>query len=133
MRINSKTPEGKAKLELLLVDAILNQEPDMYEGNDYDVNQNRLDDYMAALSTLAEWHRQGKCSFTYDLWYKPYILHCIYVQWNVNADPNGLPEYSAKEMADLINRFDTLQLDKQEPFTWQLSSEIYIDTKQKEI
>lgn len=126
MKIDTSTPEGKAKLEKLLIDAVLNQEPEMLEGN-YNVNKQALDDYMEALSILAQWAREEKCSFTYDLWYKPYPLHCIYVRWNVDVDPYGLPEYSATEMADLIRRFHTIQLDKQEPFTWQLSSEIYVD------
>lgn len=126
MKIDSTTPEGKAKLELLLADAVINQEPEMLEG-DFKVNSANLDAYMEALTVLADWRKQGKCDFSYDLWYKPYELHCIYVKWNVNADEDGLPEYSAKEMSKLIAKFETIQLDRQEPFTWQLSSEIYYD------
>lgn len=125
MKIDSSTSEGKQKIAELLIDAVLNQEPDCLEGN-YKVNEKAQKDYMDALVVLAELRKQGKCDFTYDLWYKPYSLHCIYVKWNVDADEDGLPGYSAKEIGKLIGSFDTLQLDKQEPFTWQLSSEIYM-------
>ena len=125
MKIDSSTSEGKQKIAELLVDAVLNQEPDCLDG-DYKVNEKAQKDYMDALIILAELQKQGKCSFTYDLWYKPYTLHCIYVKWNVDIDPDGMPEYSAKEIGDLLEKFNTIALDKQEPFTWQLSSEIYM-------
>ena len=131
MKIDTSTPQGKAKLEELLVNAVLNEEPELLE--DYEVNKVALDNYMQALQILSDWHRKGKCSFTYDLWYKPYELHCIYVQWNMENAVEGLPDYPAKEMGDLISHFDTLQLDKQEPFTWQLSSQIYFDNAETEM
>lgn len=130
MKIDSSTQEGKSKIAELLVNAVINQEPEYLTG-DYKVNEVAQQNYMDALTLLAGMQKQGKCSFTYDLWYKPYALHCIYLTWNVDANEDGLPEYSAKEIADLIGKFNTLQLDKTEPFTWQLSSEIYIDTQGK--
>ena len=53
--------------------------------------------------------------------------------WNMENAVEGLPDYPAKEMGDLISHFDTLQLDKQEPFTWQLSSQIYFDNAETEM
>lgn len=128
MIIDSKTPDGKEKLEQLLIDAVMNSEPEMLNDN-YKVNEKALDNYMLALQVIAELRRKGKCSFTYDLWYKPYELHCIYIKWNcdVDQDDTGLIDLDAKEISDLIGKFDTIQLDKEEPYTWQLSSEIYFD------
>lgn len=125
MRIDSE-------LQNLLIDAIVNSEPEMLTGN-YKVNEKALDDYMLALQDIAEMRRQGKCSFTYDLWYKPYDLHCIYIKWNCDADGDdtGLIDLPAKEISELLAKFDTIQLDKEEPNTWQLSSEIYFDESSK--
>ena len=118
--------KDKERIARCFVEAVINQEPDLLEG-DYKVNKNKLDDYMEALSILADFQRQGQCSFSCDLWYKPYELHCVYVTWNIDKDPNGLPEYSAEKVSELIGKFDSIQLDKQESFTWQLSSCIYYE------
>ncbi len=81
--------------------------------------------YEKGLMMLAKLKGRGLCDFEYDSIYEPYELHGVFVTWT--QDNNGFAEMDAKVLAALIQQFDTIHLDKQEPFTWLLSSRIFFE------
>ena len=110
-------------LEKLYVDAIFNTETEKVEPP-YKVKKKAHENYQKALILLAELKGKGKCDFTYDSIYEPYVMHCIYVQWK--ADSDGYIELDAKETAEILAKMDGIVIDEQSENEWQLSSTIYV-------
>lgn len=113
----------KQKLEHMYIDAVLNEEPDKLE-MPYKVNKQAYENYEKVLILLAELKGKGKCDFTYDSIFEPYIAHCIYVQWKPDSD--GYIELDAKETASILEKMDGIVIDMQTENQWQLSSTIYV-------
>lgn len=124
--IDTTTPEGKAELNRLLVDAVINAEPDKIDGNGK-VKTSAYEAYKEALIILADLQAEGKCSFSYDSLFEPYYMHCIFITWIMND--KDYMQSEASELSELLSKFDSLLLDKQEPFVWQLSTKIYFDNE----
>jgi hypothetical protein len=72
---------------------------------------------------LAMLKGKGKCDFTYDSIFEPYVMHCINVQWK--ADKDGYLELDAREIANVLGKMDGIVIDAQSEMEWQLSTTIY--------
>ncbi len=123
-KIDTTTPEGKAKLTELLVNSVINAEPDKI-AMDGLADPRAYKRYEEALVLLGELKRDGFCDFSFDSIYESYDMHCVFVEWKL--DPNGFAELEAKRVKNLLSKFEKVCFDAKEPFTWQLSNRIYFD------
>lgn len=110
--------------EKLFIDALLNQEPDKLTAP-YKVKKQAYDNYEKVLILLAQLKGKGKCNFTYDSIFEPYVLHCINVQWK--SDQDGYVELNAKEIAAVLQKMEGIVIDDQRKNEWQLSAQIYFN------
>ena len=109
-------------LEHLYINAVLNQETEKLDPP-YKVNKIAYENYENVLILLAQLKGKGKCDFTFDSIYEPYILHCVYVEWKYDED--GYLELDAREISSILEKMEGLVIDKQSENSWQLSSKIY--------
>ena len=114
-------------LEQLYINAIINEETEKVP-EPYKVKRSAYDNYEQTLILLAQLKGQGKCEFTYDSIFEPYVMHCIYVQWR--SDEDGYIELDAKEIASILEKMDGIVIDMQSENEWQLSSTIYFGHKE---
>ena len=114
-------------IERLYIDAVLNTEPEKLQGN-FKVNKISYENYEKALILLAELKGKGKCDFTYDSIYEPYILHCINVQWKF--DEYGYLELNTSEIVSILNKMEGIVIDNQNENEWQLSSTIFVQCEE---
>ena len=116
--------DDKAKhiLNTLYIDAVLNEEQEKLEAP-YKVDKIAYQNYEQVLILLARLKGKGKCDFTYDSMFEPYIAHFIDVQWKF--DEAGFTELDAKEIASMLERMESIVIDEQNANEWQLSSKIY--------
>lgn len=110
-------------LNQLYIDAVLNEETEKLEPP-YKVNKTAYENYEKTLILLAELKGKGKCTFTFDSIFEPYILHCIYIQWNF--DESGYLELDTKEIVSILDKMEGIVIDQQNGNEWQLSSKIYV-------
>ena len=116
--------DDKAKqiLNTLYINAVLNEEAEKLEAP-YKVDKIAYENYEQALILLAQLKGKGKCDFTFDSIFEPYVSHFIDVQWK--SDEAGYTELNAKEIADILRRMEGIVIDEQNANEWQLSSKIY--------
>ena len=119
--MNDKT---KQILTELYVNAVLNEETEKLEPP-YKVNKTAYENYEKTLILLAQLKGKGKCDFTFDSIFEPYVMHCIYVQWKFDED--GFIELDAKEIASILGKMEGIVIDEQSKNEWQLSSTIYFN------
>ena len=112
-------------LNRLYIDAVLNEETEKLDPP-YKVNKNAYKNYENVLILLAQLKGQGKCDFTYDSIFEPYVMHCIYVQWKPDSD--GYIELDAREIASILEKMEGIVIDIQTENQWQLSSTIYFES-----
>lgn len=117
--MNEKTQQI---LNQLYIDAVLNEETEKLE-LPYKVNKIAYKNYEKTLILLAELKGKGKCTFTFDSIFEPYVLHCIYVQWKF--DESGYLELDTKEIVSILEKMESIVIDEQNGNEWQLSSQIY--------
>lgn len=123
-RIDSTTEEGKERLNELLIDAIMNSEPDEELSPPFVVHKRNYKSYEQALIMLSYLLKQGKITFEYDPIYKAYPLHCVFV--HLVFDDNGFAKLEdAKEVSELISKFEGFTTDNQDSSMWNLSIPIY--------
>jgi hypothetical protein len=118
-KMNDKTQQI---LNQLYIDAVFNEETEKLEPP-YKVNKIAYENYEKTLILLAQLKGKGKCNFTFDSIFEPYVLHCIYVQWKF--DESGYIELDAKEIASILDKMEGIVIDEQNGNEWQLSSKIY--------
>lgn len=109
-------------LNRLYIDAVLNEETEKVTAP-YVVNKNAYENYENALILLAQLKGKGKCDFTYDSIFEPYVLHCIYITWK--PDESGYFEISTSELISILEKMEGIVIDTQSENEWQLSSTIY--------
>ena len=114
-------------LEQLYINAVINEDTEKVP-EPYKVKKSAYENYEKVLILLAQLKGQGKCEFTYDSIFEPYVMHCIYVQWI--SDENGYIELDAKEIASILEKIDGIVIDIQSENEWQLSSTIYFGHKE---
>ena len=109
-------------LEKLYINAVINEETEKIP-EPYKVKRSAYENYEEVLMLLAQLKGKGKCEFTYDSLFQPYVMHCIYVQWK--SDDDGFIELDAREIASILEKMEGIVIDVQNENEWQLSSKIY--------
>lgn len=114
----------KGKLEHMYIDALLNEEPEKLDAP-YKIKKVAYDNYEKVLVLLAQLKGKGKCDFSYDSIFEPYVLHCINVKWKPDTD--GYLELDAKEIASVLEKMEGIVIDAKNQNEWQLSSQVYFN------
>jgi len=106
------------------IDALLNEAPEKLT-MPCKVSKIAYENYEKVLILLAQLKGKGKCTFTYDSIFEPYVMHCINIQWKPDSD--GYLELNAKEIAEVLEKMEGIVIDEQSQNEWQLSSRIYFN------
>lgn len=109
-------------LEHLYINAVINEETEKLP-MPCKIKKTAYENYEQVLILLAKLKGKGKCDFTYDSIFEPYVMHCINVQWK--ADEDGYLELDAREIATVLGKMDGIVIDTQSEMEWQLSTTIY--------
>ena len=127
-----ETVEKIAKASLLLYAVCDNDEMDLYD-EPCKVNIKKYNGFHKAIGILSELKAEGKCDFEASDIRKEYILHTIYIKWNLTDNFwMCIDSENKTEIQMLLDCMDECLIRDDEANIWQLSSKIYVPTREIE-
>lgn len=130
--INKNFIQGKVLASLLIHAVLENDEMDVYE-EPCKVNMDKYNGFHKAIEILTDLKAKGKCDFKASDIRKEYLLHTIYVKWELT---DGfylcIDSENKTEIKMLLDCMDECLISDDEANVWQLSSRIYTPIRENE-
>ena len=127
-----ETVEKIAKASVLLYAIFENDEMDLYE-EPCMINKAKYNGFHKAIEILSDLKAKGKCDFEASDIRKEYLLHTIYVKWELTDEFYLYIDSENKtEIKMLFDCMDTCVISDDSANVWQLSSKIYVPTREIE-
>ena len=124
--------EKIAKANVLLYAVMESDEMDIYD-EPCKVNIEKYNGFYKAVEILSELKAKGKCNFEASDIRKEYIIHTIYIKWNLTDDFWMCIDDSNKtEIKTILDCMDECLIRDDEANIWQLSSKIYVPIREIE-
>lgn len=124
-----ETVEKIAKATVLLY-AVMESDGDLIE-EPCVINKRKYDGFHKAISILSDLKAKGKCDFEASDIRKEYMFHTIYVNWKLTDDFWVCIDSENKtEIKILLDCMDECLIRDDEANVWQLSSKIYVPTRE---
>ena len=122
--------EKIAKATVLLYAIFENDEMDLYEESCM-INKTKYNGFHKAIEILSDLKAKGKCDFEASDIRKEYMFHTIYINWKLTDDFWVCIDSENKtEIKMLLDCMDECLIRDDEANVWQLSSKIYVPTRE---
>ena len=127
-----ETVEKITKASVLLYAIFECDEMDLYE-EPCKVNINKYNGFHKAVEILSDLKAKGKCDFKASDIRKEYLIHTIYINWNLTDDFwICIDKNNKTEIKMLFDCMDECLIRDDEANVWQLSSRIYVPVREIE-
>lgn len=125
-----ETVEKIAKASVLLYAIFENDEMDLYE-EPCMINKVKYNGFHKAIEILSDLKAKGKCDFEASDIRREYMFHTIYIKWKLTDDFWVCIDSENKtEIKMLLDCMDECLIRDDEANVWQLSSKIYVPTRE---